>query len=631
MKFLRTQPILRQVAVAAFLLMLLVAVAVVWSGNQARLERTDEVQAEAGRIATTATALLDEYFSSLDAMASLLVRHPDVTALDRTASAPLFAQIMSEQPLLNNILLRGPDGRLVASGVQGTAAQSVAPPPVVFQVLASGRPAVSQLEVGPITGRQTVLLAYPVPGAPVPGLDRVPPRGVLGISLNLQRLERLFAGLSLPAGSIVTLVDRNGRVMARSRDSAQFIGAPFGPPREPKEVPRTFLQKEIDGVERFHGNAVIDRGPWLLSVAIPRTEVLARAAPLFRRDLAIVAVTNFLVLFLALWLSRLFVRDLKRLRNAAQRIADGDLSPAASNPAPNLELTQVQDAFADMASRLRDTRDALDRQFEQERKMHEMLQSLQRQVVRQERLTAVGLLVSGVAHELNNPLQAILGTVELLERHQDLPPDVLAEIAFVKTQSGRAREIIRNLSRFSNQQPGPETLVDLRDVIAEIVLLRKADLDQASIALDIESSSVRRVNANFTELEQVMLNFVINAQQALEGSHRSPARIVIRLADNGKNVRLEVADNGPGVRQDDEPKLFQPFFTTKPVGKGTGLGLSVSYGIVDSYGGAIGYFKNESGGATFFFELPAADLQAPEARSRNDRAAVLRGSVLPRV
>jgi len=117
LKFLRTQPILRQVAVAAFLLMLLVAVAVVWSGNQARLERTDEVQAEAGRIATTATALLDEYFSSLDAMASLLVRHPAVTALDRTASAPLFAQIMSEQPLLNNILLRGPDGRLVASGV----------------------------------------------------------------------------------------------------------------------------------------------------------------------------------------------------------------------------------------------------------------------------------------------------------------------------------------------------------------------------------------------------------------------------------------------------------------------------------------------------------------------------------
>ena len=154
--------------------------------------------------------------------------------------------------------------------------------------------------------------------------------------------------------------------------------------------------------------------------------------------------------------------------------------------------------------------------------------------------------------------------------------------------------------------------MDLRDVIAEIVQLRKADLDKASIALDIESSSIRRVNANFTELEQVMLNFVINAQQAIEASHRSAGRILIRLTDSGKNVRLEVGDNGPGVRPDDEAKLFQPFFTTKPVGKGTGLGLSVSYGIVDSYGGTIGYFNNEWGGATFFFELPAADLQSPE-------------------
>jgi signal transduction histidine kinase len=629
LKFLRTQPILRQVSVAAFVMMLLVAVAVVWSGNQARWERTNEVGAEAGRLATTATALLDEYFGSLDAMASLLVRHPAVSALDGTGSKPLFAQILSEQPLLNNILLRGADGQLLATAVEGSTAQP-ATPPIVLQVLATGRPAVSQLEVGPITGRQTVLLAYPIPGGGPASAPSVA-RGVLGISLNLQRLESLFSNLSLPAGSIVTLVDRNGRVMARSRDSEKFIGAPFGPPREPKDVPRTFVQKEVDGVERFHGNAVIDRGPWLLSVAIPRSEVLARAAPLFRRDLAIVAVTNFCVLFLVLWLSRLVVRDLKRLRNAAQRIADGDLSPMEQKPAPNLELTQVQDAFANMAARLRDTRDALDRQFEQERKMHEILQSLQRQVVRQERLTAVGLLVSGVAHELNNPLQAILGTVELLERHEGLRPEVASEIAFVKTQSGRAREIIRNLSRFSNQQPGPETLVDMRDVISEIVQLRKAHLDKASITLDIESSSVRQVNANFTELEQVTLNFIINAEQSIEAAQRSPGRIRIRLADNGKNVRLEVGDNGPGVPPGDEPKLFQPFFTTKPVGKGTGLGLSVSYGIIDSYGGTIGYVNNEWGGATFFFELPAADLPSPDSRTTNDPAALLRGPVLPGV
>src|SRR5206468_7365050 len=126
----------------------------------------------------------------------------------------------------------------------------------------------------------------------------------------------------------------------------------------------------------------------------------------------------------------------------------------------NRELAELQDAFITMAANLRQTRDALDHQFEQERKMHEALQSLQRQVVRQERLAAVGILVSGVAHELNNPLQAILGTAELLEHQPKLPPEALEEIAFVKTQSSRAREIIRNLSRFSSQQTGPSEPID---------------------------------------------------------------------------------------------------------------------------------------------------------------------------
>jgi signal transduction histidine kinase len=265
---------------------------------------------------------------------------------------------------------------------------------------------------------------------------------------------------------------------------------------------------------------------------------------------------------------------------------------------------------------------------------------LQRQVVRQERLAAVGVLVSGVAHELNNPLQAILGTAELLERHSGLGPEALEEIAFVKTQSGRAREIIRNLSRFSSQQSGPPTLVDLRDVIGEVVQLRRRDLDNLSIGLDVEMTTNRKVYANFTEVEQVTLNFVINAQQAIESAGRTNGRILIRVFDAGKKVRLEVQDDGPGVSPEDEPKLFQPFFTTKPVGKGTGLGLSVSYGIIESYGGVIGYRDNEWGGATFFFELPVTEPAArPLAPSKSpltsgkpdDRPPLLPRPVSPRV
>ena len=222
-----------------------------------------------------------------------------------------------------------------------------------------------------------------------------------------------------------------------------------------------------------------------------------------------------------------------------------------------------------MAANLRATRDALDRQVEQERKMREMVQSLQRQVVRQERLAAVGLLVSGVAHELNNPLQAILGTAELLERYPHLSAEALEEIAMLKTQSGRAREIIRNLSRFGSQQSGPPTLVDLRTVITEVVQLRRHDLEKSSIAIDVEASTSAKVQANVTELEQVTLNFVINAQQAIESAGtRARPHSASACTEAGRKVRLEVQDDGPGVSPENEPKLFQPFFTTKPVGQG---------------------------------------------------------------
>jgi len=608
----------------AALVVLLLAIAITWSAILTRAERADEVRDEAGSVATAAASVFNEYFTSLDATAAMLQLHPSVRALDGDVCRPLFVRILHDQPLLNDVLLRATDGHLVASGVEPRTAQPAAPQ-FMFDVVRTGRPAVSQLVVGPITGRQAVLLAFPV-RAESGAVD-----GVLGLSLNLPQLGRLFAGLTLPPGSTVTLVDRNGRVMARNREPEKFIGSMFeAPAQDLTAVPRTFMQAGPDGVERFHGNALIARGPWLLSVGIPRSEVLARLAPLWRRNLIIIVLALCCIAALALWISWQTALQLNRLRGVAQLIADGNFSPPDPGPAHNLESGQLQESFVVMAARLREARATHEQQLEEERRMREAMQSLQRQVVRQERLAAVGVLVSGVAHELNNPLQAILGTIELLERRPDLEPAVRDEITFVKTQSGRAREIIRNLSRFSSQQTGPPADVDLREVINEVLQLRKRDLDMSSMTLDVETSSVRKVHASFTELEQVVLNFVINAQQALEGLQR-PGRILIRLFDVGKRVRLEVRDNGQGVKPADEPKLFQPFFTTKPIGKGTGLGLSVSYGIIDSYGGVIGYLNNQGGGATFFFELPAVNAKLEEAPATNDRSSVLRGRVLPGV
>ncbi len=155
----------------------------------------------------------------------------------------------------------------------------------------------------------------------------------------------------------------------------------------------------------------------------------------------------------------------------------------------------------------------------------------------------------------------------------------------------------------------------MTDVIRSVAELRQRRLESEDIELKIEDCAARPVKAILTELQQVVLNFVVNAEQAILGSGRLPGRITIRAYDRDGRVVLEVEDTGPGIPDSNEAKLFQPFFTTKPVGQGTGLGLSISYGIIDSLGGSIGHRRAPAGGAIFYFELPAT-APVPEHATR---------------
>jgi C4-dicarboxylate-specific signal transduction histidine kinase len=423
--------------------------------------------------------------------------------------------------------------------------------------------------------------------------------------LELKALQTVIQSIPLPADSIIFVTDEFFMVMAQSVEPEQYVGhRAVATPQNLDDMPDYTQQVGADGVERVFANDVFEDGRLLVSVGIPTEVAYHRVAPIYRRNVGIaMAVIAFTVL-LQLLLLQSYSKAFDRAIHFARRVAAGDLSSPSPIPMPSREMEQIQASVIEMVNKMRDAREAIAAQVREERRIREELQSLQRQVIRQERLAAIGVLVSGIAHELNNPLQAILGFSELLQLRNDLPEAATQDLALIQKESTRASAIIRNLSRFSRQTNSAATTVRLLDVVASVVELRQRKIDQDDIELMVVEQRDPLVHAVFAELQQVVLNFLINAEQAVMHAP-APRLISITVDERGGNACLEVQDSGPGVPHEDEPKLFQPFFTTKPVGEGTGLGLSVSYGIIQSHGGRIGYRRAPAGGAIFHFDLPA--------------------------
>jgi C4-dicarboxylate-specific signal transduction histidine kinase len=401
-------------------------------------------------------------------------------------------------------------------------------------------------------------------------------------------LSMFLARIPPPAHFVVR--DESGRVIAEQPPGAAR------PDQEPREARLSAASPA-----------------WQVTAWMPQRLAYDRAVAQVSYIVTVSALATLGVFTLGMVFVGRLIRAFRRLEGDADRIGEGDLSPLPVAHMPTRELQHVQRALCDMVDKLRDAREAIARQVEEERRMRREVETLQQQVIRQERLAAIGLLLSGIAHELNNPLQAISGFAELLQRDSDVRQDVRADLALIQKESARASGIIRNLSRFSRQQTWRPTTVYLTDVVASVVELRQRRLQEHGITLEVDEQSSLPVTAVMTELQQVLLNFVVNAEQAIAADRPVVRRIVIRTRDTATGVRLEVDDSGPGVKFEDESKLFQPFFTTKPVGEGTGLGLSVSYGIIQTFHGTIGYTRSPLGGARFFFELPSPELESRRA------------------
>src|SRR2546430_2142796 len=234
------------------------------------------------------------------------------------------------------------------------------------------------------------------------------------------------------------------------------------------------------------------------------------------------------------------------------------------------------------------------------------LRDTQMQLVQAAKMSALGQLVSGVAHELNNPLSVIVGYGQLMLT-RELPAAVKRPIELIVAQADRMAKIVRNLLFFSRQHPPGRSAVSLNDVIEQTLSLRLNQLTLAGIAVERDlAPRLPPIVGDPNQLEQVFLALLLNAEQAILDGRRG-SRILLRtsVAAGGRGVKAQVIDDGPGIREDALPHVFEPFFTTKEVGSGTGLGLSVSYGIVQEHGGQLGV-ESRPGETIFTLEFPVA-------------------------
>jgi len=239
-------------------------------------------------------------------------------------------------------------------------------------------------------------------------------------------------------------------------------------------------------------------------------------------------------------------------------------------------------------------------------------QALETQLVQSEKLAAVGQLVSGVAHELNNPLTSIAGLSEFLLEQKELGKKDRGHLQVIQEQAERAGRIVRNLLTFARKGSAERVPVDLNDVIRRTLALTAYDLKLKDVSVERElSGALPDVFGDRHGLQQVVLNLVTNAAQAVaENPRERPRDIVVSTWFDGQ-VHLRVADNGPGIPDEVAQSIFTPFFTTKEPGKGTGLGLSITYSIVESHGGQITLEpKSARGGAAFRVDLPPAPADA---------------------
>ncbi len=334
---------------------------------------------------------------------------------------------------------------------------------------------------------------------------------------------------------------------------------------------------------RFIGKRMVDLSQKLLDSS--RSNVADAARDAVRWPLMITGLILVLFAIGAVLVNRKVIKPLAALEQATEKIGRGDFGPIRHSARIESEVDRLVLAF---------------------NRMVEELEARQEQILHSRKIASLGTLVSGVAHELNNPINNIILTIDTLvggrkiaeERRAALLQDILA-------QAIRASGIVKNLLDFSRAETATVQDVDLAQLLKDTLQIAGNQITLNKIELRQEiDPGLPTVRGNRQGLQQVFLNLAINAAQAMPGGGRLTVSAAL---DENQRIIVEVADTGAGIAPEHLPHIFDPFFTTKEVGKGTGLGLSVSYGIVKKHGGRIVVDSTPGEGSTFTVILPTRE------------------------
>jgi two-component system, NtrC family, sensor kinase len=318
-----------------------------------------------------------------------------------------------------------------------------------------------------------------------------------------------------------------------------------------------------------------------------------------RSLLAAFSMAAILIGSVAVWfLVYRAMRPLSELRNSAEAVGRGDFSRRVN--------IRTRDECGELATVFNRMTENIEQSQAQLQQTVQTLKNTQQQLIQSEKLSAVGEFVAGVAHELNNPLAAVMGFSEILRdtgaddkhhRHLDL----------IHKSAQRCQKIVQSLLSFARRHQPERKPVAVNQLVEDVIEIVGYQLRTSNVEIKLElAPRLPVLLADGHQLQQVLINLINNARQAIE-AHQPSGQISVKTETNGKVVRIVIHDNGPGIPPENLKRIFDPFFTTKEVGKGTGLGLSLCYGLIQEHGGSITPASQPGQGATFTIELPVTN------------------------